>query len=111
MMSDPTTIDYLAHDAVRAKYVLIIREDRPWHHVEEMHDQLKRKVDTYFQYIKEGEVAKQYPGVTPADCAITLICRQPPGPASLAFFDYVRQVLAADAIEFTFLLHPGATLS
>jgi len=108
MMSDPTTIDYIAHDAARAKYVLIIREDRPWDHPEEMHDQLKRKVDTYFQYIMEGEVAKEYPGVTTEDCVITLVCREAPGAASLAFFDYVRQVLAADSIEFNFLLHPGA---
>jgi len=106
MMSDPTTIDYLAHDQARGKYVLIIREDRPWTHQAEMHGQLKAKVDTYFQYIMDGGVTQEYPGTRTEDCAILLMCRHEPGPESLAFFEYVRLVLAQDKIEFNYLHHP-----
>ena len=107
MMDDPNTIDYLAHDQLRSKYVLIIREDRAWNRPGEMHAQLKAKIDTYFQYIMDGGVAQEYPGTRSQDCAITLLCRQQPGPESLAFFEYVRQVLAQDRIEFNYILHPG----
>ena len=68
MMSDPTTIDYLAHDQLRGKYVLVIREDRRWTHQAEMHAQLKAKVDTYFQYIMDGGVTQEYPS---SSCAAT----------------------------------------
>jgi len=110
MMSDPSVIDYVARDDANNKLVLIIQEDRPWDDVRTMHRQLKAKIDTYFGYIMDPAFAREYPGTRPADVVITLFCRHRPGPESLQFFQYVRQVLAQDRIGFNYIVHTPGTM-
>jgi hypothetical protein len=106
MMSDLNIIDYVAMDKLSDKLVLIIKEDRPWDDAQTMHNQLKAKIDTYYQYIMDPSFTREYPGKRPSDVVITLFCLQPPGPQNLQFFQYVRQVLAQDKIDFNFLQKP-----
>ena len=107
MMSDATTIDYIAKDEANGKLVLLIKEDRPWDDIPAMHRQLKSKIDTYYQYIMDPAFAREYPGTGARDIVITLICLSPPGPQSIQFFQYVRDVLAQDQIGFQYLEKPG----
>lgn len=104
MMSDNTVIDYVARDEANNKLVLIIKEDRPWEDVRTMHGQLKAKIDTYFGYIMDPDFPREYPETDPSDVVITLFCTQQPGPESLQFFRYVKQVLAQDRIDFTYIV-------
>ncbi|MDX1764172.1 MAG: DUF6572 domain-containing protein [bacterium] len=107
MMSDATTIDYVARDDASGKLVLIIKEDRPWDDIRTMHRQLKSKIDTYYQYIMDPDFGREYSGTTPRDVVITLLCLCAPGPQSIQFFQYVRAVLAEDEIGFNYLEKPG----
>jgi hypothetical protein len=109
MMSDRTIIDYIARDEANNKLVLIIKEDRPWEDVQTMHQQLKAKIDTYFGYVMDPGFSREYPGTSPSDVVITLFCTQQPGPESLQFFHYVRQVLAQDRIVFNHVVGPPAS--
>lgn len=105
MMSDNTVIDYVARDEASNKLVLIIKEDRPWNDVRLMHSQLKAKIDTYFAHIMDPAFSREYPETKPSDVVITLFCTKPPGPESLQFFHYVRQVLAQDKVGFNHIVH------
>ena len=105
MMSDKSIIDYVAKDEANDKLVLIIKEERPWSDVRTMHNQLKAKIDTYFAYIMDPSLEREYPGTKPSDVVITLFCMQQPGPESLQYFQYVRQVLAQDNVDFNYIVH------
>lgn len=104
-MSDPSVIDYVARDETHNKLVLIIQEDRPWDDVRTMHRQLRAKIDTYYGYIMDPVFDREYPGTKPENVVITLFCTKNPGPESLQFFQYVRQVLAQDKISFNYIAH------
>lgn len=105
MMSDSSVIDYVARDETHNKLVLIIQEDRPWDDVRTMHRQLRAKIDTYYGYIMDPVFGREYPGTKPDDVVITLVCTKNPGPESMQFFQYVRQVLAQDRIGFNYIAH------
>ncbi len=105
MMSDPSIIDYVARDEANNKLVLIIKETRPWQDVRTMHAQLKAKIDSYYGYIMDSAFAREYPGTDPGSVVITLFTTTQPGPESLQFFQYVRQVLAQDRIGFNYIVH------
>jgi hypothetical protein len=109
MMSDTSVIDYVAKDDANNKLVLIIQENRPWTDVRTMHRQLKAKVDTYYGYIMDPAFSKDYPETSAEDVVITLFCTQQPGPESLQFFQYVRQVVAQDKIGFNYLIQTPDT--
>ena len=106
MMSDPTTIDYVAANEAKHRLVLIIQEDRPWDDYPTMHDQLRMKVDTYIGYVMDPSFQREYPGVMPEDVDMMLFCFHPPGPKSLIFFDTVRQVLAQYKMTFSHAVNP-----
>ncbi len=112
-MSDPSIIDYVARDEANDKLVLIIKETRPWQDLQTMHAQLKAKIDSYYGYIMDSELAREYPGTEPSNVVITLFTTTQPGPESLQFFQYVRHVLAQDSIGFDYIVHtesfPGGT--
>ena len=106
MMSDPTTIDYVAANEAKRRLVLIIQEDRPWDDDQMMSNQLQMKVDTYIGYVMDPSFQREYPGVMPEDVDIMLFSFHPPGPKSLIFFDTVRQVLAQYKITFSHAVNP-----
>lgn len=106
MMADPTKIDYVASNDAKHRLVLIIQEDRPWDEFEAMHNQLKMKVDTYIGYVMDPSFKREYSDMNPENVDIMLFCLHPPGPKSLIFFDYVRQIVGQYKLTFNHVVNP-----
>ena len=51
-MSDATTVDQTTVDELTGKFVLLIKEERPWREPDLMHRQLAAKVKNYVRHIR-----------------------------------------------------------
>jgi len=97
MMSDPSTIDIVAHDPETGKLLLVMTEHRPWNQT--MNAEFRAKLNTYVHYLRSEQFAKDHPGLKPSDVIVKLDCAHVPGSNTLAFFEQVRGELAQQGIE------------
>ncbi|MEM7050018.1 MAG: DUF6572 domain-containing protein [Acidobacteriota bacterium] len=100
-VENPRIIDLLAFEEERGEVVLSILEGRPW--ALDSHaqlEQLEDKLNSYFNYVLDGFLAKEYPDYEDLPVCIRLDCVAAPGEAERPFLEAATRFCAAEGLRF-----------
>lgn len=79
---------------------LVMREDRPWDGSEERQAQLRKKVNTYAAYARQGQLARDFPDLAGKPVFLQLWCIQHrPDPNLMGFLDRANAQLAQHSLQ------------
>lgn len=93
-------IDLLTHDSKSRKVELVMFEGRPWDGGEEQLFQLQEKLNAYFSFALDGEMAESYPELANKPLSVVLRCLEMPPSDAIEFLSKVREQVALQGIEF-----------
>lgn len=93
-------IDFLAYRSQSGEVLLKMFEVRPWGTSEEQMFQLQEKLNAYFSFILDGEMADTYPQFKQKPVRITLECATPPEGQVLQFLQTVYDQASLQGISF-----------
>jgi hypothetical protein len=80
--------------------VLIMREDRPWDGSEVRTTELRKKINTYAVYARQGQLAKDFPDAAGKPVSFQLLCIQHrPDPKTMEFLDRTNAQLAQHSLQ------------
>lgn len=105
-MTAPEMIDLVAKSPDGSATLFIV-EPRPWDFDPEQRDQLARKVTGYCEYLLEGRLAKDYPGLAGRPVVMRLECATEPPPHIQAVIRLVVRHLALQNIGFVVHTDPA----
>lgn len=77
-IEDINVIDVVAHDPTTGEYMLVMVETRPWGADPKQADQLKAKINTYVNFVVDGDLARTYPETARQRIRLQVDCTQPP---------------------------------
>jgi hypothetical protein len=80
--------------------VLAILESRPWDGSDERLRQLEDKLNSYFGYVLDGFLARDYPDYDGMPVCVRLDCVAEPGEAELPFMAAASRFCAAHGLRF-----------
>jgi hypothetical protein len=85
--------------------LLVMREDRPWDGSEQRSGELRKKINNYAAFAREGQLARDYPDVAGKPVSFQLWCIQHRPDASLMeFLDRANAQLAEHALRISVLV-------
>ncbi|MEK0446077.1 MAG: hypothetical protein RLZZ399_1398 [Verrucomicrobiota bacterium] len=96
----PGVIDFLAYRTQSGEVLLKMFESRPWGTSKEQMFQLQDKLNAYFSFILDGEMADTYPQFKDKPVRITLECATPPEGQVLQFLQTVYDQANLQGISF-----------
>jgi len=79
---------------------LVMREDRPWDGSEARLAELRKKINTYATYARQGQLAKDFPDLAGKPVSLQLWCIQHrPDPKVMEFLDRANAQLAQHSLQ------------
>jgi hypothetical protein len=79
---------------------LVMREDRPWDGSENRLMELRKKINTYAAYARQGQLAKDFPDLANQPVSFQLLCIQHrPDPKAMDFLDRANAQLAQHSLQ------------
>lgn len=84
-------IDFVALDAGQDVAILVMVEDREWGDAGALLPDLQEKLNTYFAYVTEGQLAADYPDAGGKPVRMELRTMYPPGERELEFLRIVTE--------------------
>jgi len=79
---------------------LVMREDRPWDGSEGRLAELRKKINTYAVYARQGQLATDFPGLAGKPVFLQLWCIQHrPDPRLMEFLDRANAQLAQHSLQ------------
>lgn len=97
---NPRIVDLIARDPERDEVVLAIFEPRPWDGSRRRLLQLEDKLNSYFGYVLDGFLAREYPDYDGMPVCIRLDCIEEPGEAEKPFMAAAARFSAAHGLRF-----------
>ena len=80
--------------------VLVMREDRPWDGSEQRVLELRKKINTYVAFARQGELATDFPDLARKPVSLQLWCIQHrPEPRLMEFLDRANAQLAQQSLQ------------
>jgi len=80
--------------------VLVMREDRPWDGSEDRFVELRRKINTYAAYARQGQLQRDFPDLVGRPVSFQLWCIQHrPDPKVIEFLDRANAQLALHSLQ------------
>jgi len=92
-------IDLLTQDSQSGKVELVMFEGRPWDGGEEQLFQLQEKLNAYFSFALDGEMADSYPELANRPLSVVLRCLEMPPSEAVEFLAKVREQVALQGID------------
>lgn len=81
---------------------LVMREDRPWDDSQDRLVELRKKINTYAAYARQGQLAKDFPDMAGRPVSFQLWCIQHrPDPKLLEFLDRANAQLAPHSLRMS----------
>lgn len=77
-VKNPKVIDLIKFDEETESVILIMIEDRAWIESEERLEELSAKFNSYFDYVVDGWLIKQYPQYEGKSVTFELSCKNEP---------------------------------
>ncbi len=99
-VENPRVVDGIRPDPATDEVVLTILEQRPWGSVAQQLQQLEDKLNSYFGYVLDGFLARDYPQYAGKPVCIELACPEPPGPREQGFMTALRNYAQGENIRF-----------
>jgi hypothetical protein len=99
-VQNPRIVDLVTTDAERGEVVLKMLEGRPWGLDPAQMGQLEDKLNSYFVYVLDGHLAKQYPEYEGMPVRIQLECVEPPREEDRAGFVNVATIAELEGLRF-----------
>lgn len=97
-VENPRIVDLIHHDAERDEVVLAVLEGRPWWGGEEQLRQLEDKLNSYFGYVLDGFLVREYPQYEDLPVCLRLECVQEPGDEQRPFLAAAARFCAAHGL-------------
>jgi len=98
-IADTNTIDLVAQEA-NGTVLLVMVEERHWGSDPEQASQLQAKINLYFGFVVDGNLARQYPETVGGRVRIRLDCVERPTRHFAHILTHAASQLAARAIDF-----------
>jgi hypothetical protein len=101
-VENPRIVDLIAPDRGTGQVVLRMLEPRPWGSDPQQLHQLEDKLNSYFSYVLDGFLARDYPQYEGRPVRIELACRAAavPGSEEEAFLRAVERFCARNGLTF-----------
>lgn len=93
-------IDSLSFDPQRGEVRLVMIEKRPWDGSQKQLFQLQEKMNAYFSFVLDGEMAEAYPAFANKPVRIRLECATPPEEECLRFLQAVYDHASLQGLAF-----------
>ena len=85
------TIDFVVHAAKDDSVILCLVEHREWGEKGQLLPDLQAKLNTYFSFIFEGQLERQYPNLKGKKIRFRLFTQHPLGPREREFVRIVHE--------------------
>jgi hypothetical protein len=100
----PDIIDKVIQDK-DGSVVLVMCEERPWDGSEERLAQLRKKINTYVTYARQGQLTSDFPDLAGKPVLFQLWCIQHrPDPNLMQFLDRTNALLAKHSLQIRVLV-------
>lgn len=105
-VENPRIVDLITEDAERGEVVLVVAEPRPWSGGRQQLAEHEEKLNSYFGYVLDGHLAKQYPRYADMPVCIELRCAEEPGEGERPFLAAVSRFCAENGLRFSVRITP-----
>ncbi|HEX2253796.1 MAG TPA: DUF6572 domain-containing protein [Thermoanaerobaculia bacterium] len=105
-VENPRIVDLVTYDADAREVVLAILERRPWNGGRPQLEEHEEKLNSYFGYVLDGHLGRQYPQYAGLRVRIELRCPEAPGPREQPFFQAAEQYAASEGLRLTVAVTP-----
>jgi len=105
-VENPRIVDLIAPDPVEGEVVLAILEGRLWTGGRAQLEQHEEKLNSYFAYVLDGHLAKQYPQYRDLPVRIELRCAEAPGEPERPFLAAAARFAASQGMRFVVEVDP-----
>jgi hypothetical protein len=97
---DPDVIDLVTHDPRTDEVALIIVQTEPWQDGPEQADDLRKKIDTYVAFARDGGLVQEFPQVAEKPIRIQLDCQVAPSRRTTDLLEVAGERLRQNGIKF-----------
>ena len=104
--SNPTTIDAIGVDKLSGHVALSMYEERPWTDLPSRITDLKRKISTYMDFVRGGQI-NETPAYRGKPIEFDLYTQFPPPPPAIKIFQQLKSLLQEQNIKFRVFLGPN----
>lgn len=108
-VEDATMVDTIGRDKDTGEYKLLLTEYRPWNTVSGQLQQLVVKTANYIQFIKNGELTKQFPDAEGLPVTIIIGYYEDPTPEAQAVIDQLVPQIEGHGINASVIKYDPAT--
>ena len=105
-VENPRIVDLIAPDPEEGEVVLVILEGRLWAGGRAQLAEHEEKLDSYFAYVLDGHLAKQYPQYADLPVRIELRCADAPGELERPFLAAAARFAASQGMRFVVEVDP-----
>lgn len=105
-VQNPRIVDLIQVDPTRQEVVLAIFEPRRWMGEQSQLMEHEDKLNSYFGYVLDGHLEKQYPQYADMPVRIELRCAEEPGEGERPFLGAVSRFCAENGLRFTVAVTP-----
>ncbi len=103
---NPRIVDLITPDRGRGEVVLAILEDRPWSGGAAQLGEHEDKLNSYFGYVLDGHLAREYPDYAGLVARVELRCVEEPGEEQRAFLAAAARFAEAHGLRFVVRIDP-----
>ena len=107
-VEDATMVDTIGRDKDTGEYKLLLTEYRPWNTVPGQLQQLVVKTANYIQFIKNGELTKQFPDAEGLPVTIIIGYYEDPTPEAQAVIDQLVPQIEGHGINVSVIKYDPA---
>jgi hypothetical protein len=105
-VDQPEVIDIVSQDT-DGTILLVVSDHLPWHEPEEHIAVLKKKLDTYFDFIKSGQLAARFPETQGNHVQVSVKLHYKPHPTADNFFCEAQTSFEAIGAALKFEIFSG----
>ena len=107
-VEDPTMVDTIGRDKDTGEYKLLLTEYRPWNSVPGQLQQLVVKTANYIQFVKNGELIRQFPDAGDLPVTIVIGYYDDPTPEARAVLDQLVPQIAGHGLGVSLVKYDPA---
>jgi hypothetical protein len=105
-VENPRIVDLIAPDPQSGEVVLSVLEGRPWTGGRRQLEDHEEKLNSYFSYVLDGHLARDYPRYAGRRVRIELACPEEPGEEQRPFLAAVSRFAAEHGLRFVVRVVP-----
>jgi hypothetical protein len=103
---NPRIVDLVTSDPETGEVVLAVLEARPWSGGRRQLEEHEEKLDSYFGYVLDGHLARDYPLYRDLPVRLELVCAEEPGEEQRPFLAAVARFAVEHGLRFVIRVDP-----